>query len=92
MSAGVRGSKVREYVARRGVKVSPAQLDLLVPAFDAAWEAIGKRGGFLLANGETRALKDRLARVVVDLVIDGDQTDPQVIAEKAVNTVLPSAT
>jgi hypothetical protein len=79
---------VRDYVEKRGLRVTPEQLDLLVPAFDATWDAVSKRGGFLLANNEERAMKDRVAKVVVDLVINCDENDPHRIAEMAVRMIL----
>src|ERR1043166_4026836 len=74
-------SEVRDYVEKRGLRVTTAQLDLLVPAFDAAWAAVSKRGAFLLAGGEERVVKERLAKVVVDLVLNGQADDPHRIAE-----------
>ena len=81
-------SEVRDYVEKRGLRVTPAQLDLLVPAFDAAWAAVSKRGAFLLAGGEERLVKDRLAKVVVELVLKGQADDPHRIAETAVRLML----
>jgi hypothetical protein len=77
---------VREHAKQEGLGVSPA-LDLLVPSINIAWKAVLARGAFVLANGDERALKDRVAKVVVDVVTRGEKTDPHDVAEAAVRTI-----
>ena len=79
---------MREYIEKRGLRFSRAQLDLLVPAFDKAWDAIKKRAGFFVVDADEPAMKDRLAKIIVDLVIKCSHADPQRIADDAVRLVL----
>ena len=81
--------RMREYIEKRGRSVTSTQLGLLIPAFNMAWDAISRRGGLLLGGSEERAMKDRVAEVIVDLVLDSNQgDDAQVIAETAVRLIL----
>jgi hypothetical protein len=78
---------MRDYIKSRGVPVSPAQLALLVPAFDAAWAELCKR---VPEQASDQALRDRVAKLVVDLVMSGESTDPKAIAAAAVRLTLES--
>ena len=81
---------MRNYVKSHGLKISPEQLDLLVPAFDTAWARVRKRGGrVMLSDLEERAVKDQVAKVVVDIVMRGEISDPRRVAEAAVREILP---
>ena len=76
---------VRDFVASRRLKVTREQLDILVPAFDAAWAMAQRR---LAPNQDQKAARDRVAQAVVDLVLAGAMTNAQSIAEAAVRRVL----
>jgi len=77
---------VRDYVKAQGIKVDRAQLDLLVPAFEAACRMAERRLG---PRQNLRQIRGRLAQMVVDLVIAGGMTDPEAIAEAAIRRALP---
>lgn len=79
---------VRDYIKNQGLGIGPEHLEVLVPAFDLAWKTVEQRGGFLFADGEVRAFKDRLAKAVVDQVMTGRGTNPEAVAAEAVKTVL----
>ena len=78
---------VRDFVASQRLKVSREQLDILVPAFDAAWAIAQRR---LAPDQDQNAARDRVAHAVVDLVLAGGMTNAQSIAEAAVRRVLSS--
>jgi hypothetical protein len=80
---------VREYVRRSGLRVTRSQLDILVPAFEAAWRAIGGQGLAVLENDE-QDLRGRVARVVVELVLKGTPASPHEIAQRAVEKLVNS--
>jgi hypothetical protein len=81
---------VRDYISKRGLGVTPEQIDRLVPAFEATWAAVEKRGG--LRSAEQRiALRDRVAKAVVDRVIAAGLSDPADVVEAVVREVLPDA-
>jgi hypothetical protein len=79
---------VREYVKKQGLGITPEQLDRLVPAFEATWAAIEKRGGLGSAN-ERSALRDRVAKAVVDQVISAGLSDRDEVVAAVVRQVLP---
>jgi hypothetical protein len=76
---------VRKYIQSRGLKVSPQQLEVLVPAYDAAYDLIRKSGRF---SEDDEVLKTRLAQLLVDLVITEGQTDVRLVAQTAVRLIL----
>ena len=68
---------MREYVKSNKIKVTPAQLDLLVPAFDLAWGVVQVR---LRPHHNLEEVRQRVAATVVDLVIaDGMTSTAKVI-------------
>jgi hypothetical protein len=81
---------VREYVKKRGLGVTPEQLDRLVPAFEATWAAVEKRGGLGTAK-QRAALRERVAKAVVDQVITVGLSDPGDVVKAVVRDVLPDA-
>jgi hypothetical protein len=76
---------IRDYLTSRGLNISSEQLNVLVHAHDAAWTLLCKCGR---CGNNDPVLKERLAGAVVDLVISEGQTDPRVIAQTAVRSVL----
>lgn len=78
---------MRAYIASARVRYTPEQLELLVPAFDAAWAVVRRDRGWLPGSFDERAARDRLARVVVDLVTRGHMRTIAEIANAAVIVV-----
>lgn len=62
---------MQTYLAGARPRYTLEQLELLVPSFDAAWAIIRHDRGLMPGGADERAAKDRLARVVVDLVTRG---------------------
>jgi hypothetical protein len=85
LDAAAREEALREYLKTSGLKISPQQLDLLVPAFDAAWTIVRKR---LAPDQDQQGARDRLARAVVDLVLAGGMTNTDNITAAAVRRIL----
>jgi hypothetical protein len=79
---------VREYIKSHQIKITPAQLALLVPCFDTAWAKVQTRLHRLHPDDDERAAKDRLASAVVDIVITSGITDPAKVAARAMRRVL----
>jgi hypothetical protein len=79
---------VREYIRSHQIKITPAQLALLVPCFDTAWAKVRDRLQRLHPEDDERAARDRLASAVVDIVITAGITDPAKIAARAIRRVM----
>jgi hypothetical protein len=79
---------VREYIRSHHIKITPAQLALLVPCFDTAWAKVQPRLQRLHPEDDERAAKDRLASAVVDIVITSRITDPVKVTTRAIRRVL----
>ncbi len=82
---------MRDYIKKRGIVVGPEQLELIVPAFELAWKMVESRGGFLLTGGELTAVKDRVAKTVVELVTSGDWMDAADLAAATVHRITQDA-
>jgi hypothetical protein len=89
LGRGVR--RVREYIKSHQIKITPAQLALLVPCFDSAWAKVQPRLQRLHPEDDERAARDRLASAVVDIVITSGITEPAKIAARAIRRVLAHA-
>jgi hypothetical protein len=74
---------MRAFLATTRPRYTPEQLDLLVPAFDLAWSAEYRTGRYMPGGADEQAAKDRLARIVVDLVTRGQMRTVGEIASAA---------
>jgi hypothetical protein len=76
------------YLRSHGFEVSPGRLIILHHAFEATLDAVRPPDSFPLSEGELRILKDRVAEVLVELVLAWRMNDPQRVAEEAARTLL----
>jgi hypothetical protein len=76
------------YLRSHGLAVGPGRLSILLDAFEATLDAVRPPGSFPLSEGDLRILKDRVAEVLVELVVTWRMNDPQRVAEEAARTLL----
>jgi hypothetical protein len=62
---------MRDYVRQNGGAFTPEAVELLVAAFDEAWEVVRASNG-VTPNNE-RGMRDELGRLMIALFIQGQQ-------------------
>jgi hypothetical protein len=87
---GAGDNLVHDYARKRGLGVTREQIDRLVPAFEATWAAIDKQGAARSASARA-ALRDRVAKAVVNQVITRGISDPEKVREAVLREVLPAS-